>query len=440
MSLLSCLSLVAGVLCAAPARAQSVASTLDSLVTIAVAANPTISAAAARARAARSRIAPAGARPDPMLMAGIQNLPVSAPGFSDFMTMKMVGISQLLPYPGKLALRTRAATDEAQAAESALAAARLDVARTVQDAYYDLAFLDRAMEIVARNQAVLGSLATVTQAQYAAGTSAQTDVLRVRTEAARLSDQAVGLAEARHAALARLNASLDRPSGASVPPPAIPDRIARAAMPDSAAQLHFTSTALGARAADSPLLPLDSLQALAIHHSPMLQAHEAEIHAQAARLELARKAHLPDFDVSLQYGQRQGRSDMVSAVVSVPLPMQRGRKQDADAAAARAELDALEAEHRAAVAALGAEIATGVSDLERSRTQLALSMRAIIPQARATLASATAGYQVGRVGFASVIDAQASLFTIETAYWQSLTDFAKAVASLQRMVGAEVLR
>jgi outer membrane protein TolC len=67
-------------------------------------------------------------------------------------------------------------------------------------------------------------------------------------------------------------------------------------------------------------------------------------------------------------------------------------------------------------------------------------MRAIIPQARATLASATAGYQVGRVGFASVIDAQASLFTIETAYWQSLTDFAKAVASLQRMVGAEVLR
>ena len=108
--------------------------------------------------------------------------------------------------------------------------------------------------------------------------------------------------------------------------------------------------------------------------------------------------------------------------------------------AARAELAAREAEHHDAVNALRADVAQRVSDIERARTQLALAVKAILPQARATLASATAGYQVGRVPFATVVDAQASVFNFETAYYQALTDFAKALADLEQMVGAEVLR
>jgi outer membrane protein, heavy metal efflux system len=418
----------------------AVVPTLDSLVATALAANPKIRAAAARVQAARARVGPAGARPDPMLMAGVQNLPVSEPGFSDFMTMKMVGLSQTLPFPGKLGLRERAAKDELRAAEAQLDDAKLTVIRDVRDAYYDIAFADQAMEIVRRNQDVLGHLITVTNAQYTAGTGAQSDVLRARLESARLSEEGNRLAEARRAALARLNVALAWPSSAPLAPVAYPERVLRTAVSDSAGQIHFTSVALGAGAADSPLLPLDSLQALAIRHNPMLRSHEAELRAQAARVELARKASLPDFDVSLQYGQRQGRSDMVSAVVSIPLPIQKGRKQDEEAAAARAELAAREAEHYDAVNAVRASVAQRVSDIERARTQLALSVKAILPQARATLASATAGYQVGRTPFATVMDAQASVFNLETAYYQALTDFAKALADLEQTVGAEVLR
>lgn len=413
---------------------------VDALVEQALVASPAIHAAAARVRAARARIGPAGARPDPMLMAGVQNFPVARPGFSDFMTMTMVGLSQTLPYPGKLALRTRVARDEVAAAEAVLDAARLDVAAAVKTAYYELAYVDRALEIVARNEQLLGHLITATTAQYTVGSGAQADVLRARTEAARLGDDASALEEQRRAALARLNAALDRPSATPVEAPAIPARIARAAVAASADQVHFASAALGARAADSPLLPLDSLQALAVQHSPALHAHIAEIAAARARIALARRASLPDVDISLSYGQRQGFADMVSATVSVPIPLQKGRKQDAEVAAAAADLAALEAEHHQMVNALAADIAERVSDLEHARTQLALSIRAILPQARATLASATTGYQVGRVDFTTVIDAQASVFNAETAYYRSLTDFAASLAHLERTVGTGVLR
>jgi outer membrane protein TolC len=81
-----------------------------------------------------------------------------------------------------------------------------------------------------------------------------------------------------------------------------------------------------------------------------------------------------------------------------------------------------------------------VSDLERARTALALMKRAILPQAQAALASSTASYQVGRLDFAAVIDAQATVFNTETDYYRSLTDFATNLAKLERTVGAGALQ
>ncbi|HEX5436618.1 MAG TPA: TolC family protein [Gemmatimonadaceae bacterium] len=427
---------------AAPPRADSgrSAGSLGSLVAQALSASPAVHAAAARVKAARARVGPAGARPDPMLMAGVQNFPVSAPGFNDFMTMKMIGISQTFPFPGKLALQTRAAGDEVTAAHAALGAARLDVAFQVKDAYYELAFIDRALDIVRRNQAVLANLVAASSAQYATGQGTQADVLRARTETAKLGDAASALRAQRRSALARLNAVLDRPSDTPVPAPVISTRIVHAAVADSTAHVHFVSDALGAAAAGSPLLPLDSLQALAAVHSPMIHEHVARIAAQRARVALAQKAHLPDISVSLDYAQRQGFTDMVSAIVSIPIPLQKGRKQDAEAAEATAELATLEAQHHEMVNTLDAEVTKQVGELERARTHLALSKAAILPQAQATLASSVASYQVGRLDFDTVLDAQASVFQIETAYYRSLTDFAQALAALQHLVGTEVLR
>jgi cobalt-zinc-cadmium efflux system outer membrane protein len=413
---------------------------LDSLVARALASSPVLRAARARLDAARLRIGPAGARPDPMLMAGVQNFPVTDPGFADFMTMKMVGVGQAIPYPGKLSLRTRAAKYEVATATARLDEARLTVAREVRSAYYDLVFADQAFDIVRRNQEMLAALVPVSEAHYSSGTGNQADVLRLRVEAARLADDAALLTEERRATLARLNAALTQPSDAAVAVPTLPERIARLAVRDSAARIRFVSSALGSRVADSPIPSVDSLQAIAIRQNPSLRAHEATIAAQATRVELAGKEHLPDFDVSVQYGQRDGFSDMVTATVSIPLPLQKGRKQDAQLAEARSELAALEAEHHTMRNELAAKVAELHSALERGRSQLALYVKAILPQARATLSTASAGYQVGRVDFLSLLEAQATLFEYETQYHRALTDFAKTLALLEEQVGAEVVR
>ena len=426
---------------AASASAQAASSAeIDSLIATAVANNPAIRAARARVEAAQARIGPFGLRPDPMLMVGVQNVPVSDPGFADEMTMKMVGVGQTIPYPGKLSLGSRAAEHELAAARAALDDARLEVAASIQGAYYDLAYLDRAFEITDRNQRLLLDFTQVAEARYGVGTAEQTDLLRLRIEATRLSEEAVTLAEQRRATLAQLNAALDRPSETPVTASAVPRRIVRAAVADSTGTIRFASAALGARVADSPLPSLETLQKLAERRNPMLRREDAMIAAQAARVELARREHLPDFDIAVSYGQRNGLTDMVTATVSIPIALQKGRKQDQVVAEARSELLALESERHERRNAVRADVARLHSELERSRAQLALYVKAILPQGRAVLTTATAGYQVGRTDFLSLLDSQATLFTYETTYFRVLSEFARNLAELERIVGEEIVR
>jgi outer membrane protein TolC len=131
---------------------------------------------------------------------------------------------------------------------------------------------------------------------------------------------------------------------------------------------------------------------------------------------------------------------MLTATVSVPLPVFKRSKQNQDVAANQADLAALEAERTKKQADIRSQVAELSSALERSRTQLALYVRAILPQSRAALASATASYQVGKVEFLTVLNDQATLSNYETEYFRALSDFAKNVAELERVVGKEVLR
>lgn len=412
---------------------------LDSLVTEALAENPSIVAAQERIRAAEARVTSSGTRPDPVLSLALRNFPVSEPGFEDFMTMKSIGLSQSLPYPGKLSLARDAARGEVGAATAGLQELRLSVVREVRQTYYELVFVDRALAVVARHAGVLSALVGTADVRYAVGTAGQEDVLHAQVETAALADEMARLTERRHMVLATLNQMLDRAPATPLDDVAVPDRIA-SALTRPVGRPSFVSLDPGARVADSPLRPLEELLALATVNSPTIHVHEARIEAQRARLELARKAHLPDFDIAVSYGQRDNRTDMVSLSLAVPLPLGRGARQEAWAAEAQADLAALAAEHRAHENALQARVAQLYADLEKDRSSLALLTTGMLPQESAALQAATAGFGVARTDFQTVLASQTALFRYETSYHRLVADFAKNLAELEQLVAEEALR
>lgn len=440
---------------AVPLHAQTPRSaSLDSLIAASLPNHPALRSANALVEAARARVRPAGVLPDPMLMAGIENLPLGSEATAqsaghvpppepesdlpDMMTMKMVGVSQVVPFPGKLTARRHAAEQQVLAAQARLDGARLQIIREISHAYYELTYLDRALQLVRAAHDVSRDVERAAQARYTTGAGEQRSVLDARVATARYNEQAIALEEEGRIQRAALGAA----TGDSIRTGfvvRIPERIARAALPASAAAVRFTSAEPGARAADTPLPNLRELQELAVRNNPELRARAAEIAALGYELELARKEYLPDFDLSVRYGQRTGRPDMISATIAIPLPVQKSRKQDELVRAAEAELSAARAGLLDQTNRVRAEVASLHAQLERVRTQLALFSRSIIPQSQAVVASATASLQTGRIELFTVLERQTDLLEYQLEVERLLAEFAQKLTQLESVMGAEVL-
>ena len=120
---------------------------------------PAVRRAEALARAAERRVRPAGALPDPMLMAGVMDLTLPRFAFreSDF-TEVDVEVSQALPWPGTLKAQSRAAGATARASRADLAALRREVITRVSSAYYRLRYVVAAQRVLAAQHRLLASL------------------------------------------------------------------------------------------------------------------------------------------------------------------------------------------------------------------------------------------------------------------------------------------
>lgn len=386
---------------------------LAEAVALARAANPMLAAARLRAEAASERIAPAGTLPDPRLDLALMNRMIGDLGSTmDPMTMNQVQVSQMLPWPGKLAAgRDRARHLAAAAGHDADEAERMLVGR-VQGLYYDLAYADRAVSIMETTRELLRNYLTVSQTMYAVGDALQQDVLLAQVAVARMTeDIAVKLAERRGLA-ARLNALLGRaatePVGALELPPAA-----------------------------GPPPPPDSLMRLAERNRPALAAARERAEATGAAWRAARREIWPDLMVGLQYSARPRYENMASLMVGVTVPIWAGRRQlpmrrEMQVMAAMAHHESLSLANETF-----AELTELVATAERSRNLADLYATSILPQARAAVEGALSAYRVGRVNFMSVIENQMTVNRYETERVRLVAAYHAARAGLAALTGGD---
>lgn len=396
--------------------------TLARAVALARANNPMLAARQLEVRAAGARIGPAGALPDPMLTIGAMNymLP-SLSATRDPLSMNQVTLIQTLPINGSLGfLRAAARSDSARTAYGRDAAV-LQIERDVRATYWELYHDDRALEVMARRLTVLREIATVAMTMYAVGTTVQSDALRAQVAITRLSQEVVEMELQRYAAAAQLNALLGR---AAETPVAIPSASGHA--------VHGAAV----RALEMPEPePLDSLSALAEARSPEILAARAAVDAARASWGATRRNTRPDLDLGVAYGQRPGSNDMLSLMVGVSVPVFRRARQyqlrdEAHAMAGAAEQDLV-----AARLQVRSVLATARAQAATARRLVALYDQTLVPQASATYEAALAAYRVGRVDFATLLDAQTSLLEFEHDLHGYEAMYGTAAAELDRLTG-----
>jgi outer membrane protein TolC len=386
----------------------------------ALANNPELAASRSERDAALQRIAPAGALDDPMLELGVVNVPVDSWSLNrEDMTMKMLGLFQKVPFPGKRDLRRAVATADADSLELAVQEATNRLVRDVRAAYVELAFNQESQRIVGRTRTALEQLVAIARSRYDVGQAAQIDVLDAQTEMERLRVRQLQLTRENMVQQSKLRRLLGRTQDTA--PIGVP-----------ALQL-----------ASSPQSDLGPA-GLAIEDRPQLLALQALVDRNTKSVDLAQKDYYPDFDLRLQYGQRDAtpdgmpRDDMVTLTVAVNLPIWRKSRlepQVAEARAMRAQAQSmLVAQQLETRAALDEQLAIAT----QSRQTAELYQSTLLPQVRAAVTSALAAYRVGSVDFLTLRQAQLREFEVSTDLAEAIANHNKAVAEIDLLVGRSV--
>ena len=385
--------------------------------------NPGLAEMRSRYRAMAEIPSQVGTLPDPVLSLGALNLPLDTFNRDqEAMTQMQIGFSQVFPFPGKLGLREEAAGFEAQAAYFSVDEMRLQLINRVVNKWWQVYYLDRAIDTIDSNHLLLEQFIEIARSKYETGTGLQQDVLLAQLELSKLIDQAIQVESLRRNQVIRLNVLMDRAPQSVV---LLPESVS-VVLPE--------------------ILAEDELYRLAEVARPLLKNLEQTVEAANSRLDLARRDYYPDFSVGVTYGNRAGRnapfvggsrSDFLSFMVGVKIPLYIGRKQSRAVSQRSSEVQKQRYALRDEKNQVKADISSAVTDYRRAQAQLSLFEDGIVPQARQTVQSMLAGYQVSEVDFLNLVRSQVTLFNYELQYWKALTEAKQALSWLQASVGEE---
>jgi len=404
-------------------RAEESVLSLAEAERIALKVNPGLASMASRARAIAEIPPQVGTLPDPHLAFDAVNLPVDS--FSttqENMTQLRVGLSQEIPFPGKLRTREEAARFEAESADFDVKETSLRLIRNVHISWWNLFYLDRALEIIGRNEELLRQFIRIAETKYKVGKGLQQDVLLAQVELSKLLDINIQLVGARRDEEARMNALMNRPTHIAV---RLPAKV-RESLPQMPEETKLHQIALDAR--------------------PLLASQSERIKAAEKRVDLAELDYYPDFKVGAGYGFRQGnntgrnnsRADFLTMGVSLNLPLYTGTKQDRALEQRKAEVAKENFSLQDIREAVWAEASTALADYIKTKDQASLFKTGIIPQASQTVASMLAGYQVNKVDFLNLVRSQITLYNFETQYWRALTGARQSLARLEAAIGKKI--
>ena len=385
--------------------------------------NPNLAQMQARYEAMAKIPSQQGSLPDPIITLGAMSYPTDTFNRDqEAMTQFQIGVSQAFPFPGKLGLREEAAEFDAKAAYYAAEEMRLVLASNVSNKWWQVFYLDRALDTVDTNHALLRQFIAVAETKYTTGKGLQQDVLLSQLELSRLIDKKIQIEAMRANHGIQLNILMDlAPRSALLLPKTSP--ISRAKIRSEQTLYHLAESS-------RPRL----------HEKRQLDA------AATSRLDLAKREYYPDFNVALTYGDRNGqnpianggdRADLVSLMIGIKIPLYAGTKQSAAVQQRTREKMKSHYSLMDERNQVMADIAANITDYQRAQQQLSLFTTGILPQARQTVQSMLAGYQVSEVDFLNLVRSQVTLLNYELQYWKSLTESYQALARLQASIGKE---
>lgn len=389
---------------------------VESLLAIAREGSPDLRMVRLEAEAARERIGPAGALPDPFLRVELENI---TRGGTQTATLSPANVgdtkyllAQPLPFWGKRDLKRDIAAAEADQAGGRAADTWAEVSGRIKGLYAQYWLTHRAVQLTRENIALSRQLEQIAQVRYAGGLGAQQDAIRAQVERSTLDNELVGMETDYRQQAAFINAMLARNADAPLAEPSalrpLPVRL------DAA-----------------------KLSERLVERNPQLAIEAARIDGAGKSRDLAYRNNFPDFIVGVQPMQVGDRVDAWNLMLEMNIPLQQGTRRSQERESERM-LEAASARKEALAHRLHGELSGAVASLEAARMSEEITRNRLLPQAELTFKSALAGYETGKVDFATLLDAQRQIRNAKAALLRAQAAQQIRLADIERLIGEDL--
>jgi len=385
---------------------------LDTIVRLALARNPDLAEAEARARASEAHGEAETRLPDLQLKYEQWGVPLARPAALDQANTLMLGVRQTFPAWGARDARRRAAAELAGGADDAARAQRQDVVAQVRRAYAAYYRADQELRMHVEHAGLTSRILELAKLNQRTGHGSLRDVLRLQLELTRVHTDLAMLEREQRSSRALLNVLMNRPPEAPLGPP---EDLAVVAGGDVTALEH----------------------GLEGRRPEVDRAARAVRRSQALLEGVRREARFPELMVGLDYWYMPAFPDFhqaYGAMVAINLPWFNGGRR-AEEREAQATLTADRHALESARNTVRYQLRDAAARVDSARRSFTILDQDLLPQARRNLEATQAEYAAGGGDAAGILDALRSHLQVRIERVRALAELASSQTDLERAAG-----
>jgi outer membrane protein TolC len=331
-----------------------------------------------------------------------------------------ISLSQRIPFFGKLSQKGRVAERNSSIKEAVYDKVRADISLRVKESFFSLYWFEKAIVIGQEEREVLRRLSRIALRKYETDQANQQDILKAQLEISRVSEKILDLEQGKRAVETKLNALLNRPADSPF------GKVGEV----GPVKINFKP---------------QELSEWAKHGRPELRQAEFSIAKYEESLKLAKKNYWPDFNIMVDYvfigkgsttHPEDGRNAWMGGI-GINIPLWRGKYRAAEAEAA-VSINASRKRYEDIQNDTAARINELYSELRTYEDQISLYEHSLLPQAEQSLKASEASYVSGSTDFLNLLESERMILQIKTGFHKTLSDFRKALARLERLVGKDL--
>ncbi|MEZ9916674.1 TolC family protein [Vibrio breoganii] len=363
---------------------------------------------------------------DPKLKFGVGNLPVDSFSFDeDPMTNISIGIMQQFERGSSQSLRQKKSNQQAEGTQFQIKARELDVAKAMTNLWLELGYLQFVETNLKQDLRLKKDLLGYIESNYALGNSDTQDLLQAELAISKLEDNIQANTQNQQRIIHQLSEWLGDD------------------------WLQRTSKLNASNHLDWPQVSQKLTRSTGLKHYPLLTSHplvqmtEILIKTKQIDIEISEEAYAPQFGVEVMYAYRQADNmrgepapDMLSAFVTVDIPLFTGNRQDRVSNAAQHQLGASKLQRDLLLQQLNSQLNTLIVEKQNFEQRIERYDSLLLPRSKERVEAVTRGYESNTLPFEQMIQANSDDLAMQIEYQRLTTDLNRTLSNIAYLIDA----